>query len=214
MRSLFPSLAALAILNASCSTLSTLGSPPALFGNAADSQKFDFESDKPSEAPDGFETRLGHWSVADSPTAVSGHQVLVRHGDSAGLLEVKSTGGSQRIRGEVAVRIFLGSSGAGIGCEGGGAGGYFWKVEPNQGRVVLYRRAEDSLREVAKQAAPITKGSWTRLGILCEPDRVVGYLDGKPVASERASLGAIDLALYADPGVTAQFDELKIAARK
>ncbi len=214
MRNILPSLAALAVLNASCSTLSTLGSPPALFGNAADSQKFDFESDKPSQPPTGFESRLGHWSVADSPTAVSGHQVLVRHGDSAGVLEVKSTEGSQRIHGEVAVRIFLGSSGAGIGCEGGGAGGYFWKLEPNQGRVVLYREAEDSLREVARQAVPVAKGSWTRLGILCEPDRVVGYLDGKPVASERASLGAMDLTLSTDPGVTAQFDELRIVARK
>jgi hypothetical protein len=43
---------------------------------------------------------------------------------------------------------------------------------------------------------------------------VIGYLDGTPAVMNRGPMSAFDLALYADPGVTAQFDDLKYWAAR
>jgi hypothetical protein len=153
--------------------------------------------------------------VVDSPTATSGTQVLVRGGDDSAVLAVKETAGVTSAAGEVAVRVLLGSSGAGLAC--GGSGNrpeHLLKIEPNAARMALYRKTDDSMKVVDQTPAPVLKGEWARLGIRCEADRVVGYLDGKPVVRDRAAAGAIDLALYADAGVTAQFDDLTYWAKK
>ena len=191
----------------SCATFSSITGAATIFPTKATVQKFDFEHDVLNEPPDGFDTRLGRWAVADSPNAASGTQVLVRGGENAALLAVKEAEGARSAAGEVAVRVFLGTSGAGLSCDRPGEPGHLLKVEPDSGRVGLYRKAEDSLQLVDEAKAKLIKGEWAHLGIRCEDDRVVGYLEGKPVVRDRASANALDLALYADPGVTAQFDD-------
>ena len=64
--------------------------------------------------------------------------------------------------------------------------------------------------------APVSapKGEWTRVGIRCEGDRVFGYLNGKVAVKQRAEIREFDLALYTDPGVTAQFDDVAYWAPK
>jgi hypothetical protein len=173
-------------------------------------KKVDFENDALAESPEGFETRLGRWSVADSPTAASGVQVLVRGGEGAGELILKDAEGVTAAGGEVAVRVFLGTPGAGIWCDGDrGQAGYLLKLEPDARRVALYRTSADSMTAVDQVAVAAPKGEWRRLGILCQSDRVIGYLDGEPAVRNQGPMPPFDLALYADPGVTAQFDDFK-----
>ena len=206
---------AVALCSSSCTLVSSLRGGPALFGGNVAVEALDFEQDPLHKPPEGFEPRGGRWSVADSPTAASGAQVVVESGDAAASLAVKKAEHSQAAAGEVAVRVLLGASGAGIGCEDENQGsGYVVKLEPSAQRIVLYRRAQDSMTPVATASAPIPKGEWVRLGIRCENKRVIGYLDGKPAVSDRASLGAVNLTLYSDPNVAAQFDDLKYWTRK
>jgi len=186
-----------------------------LFPGQASVQRFDFEHDTLHQAPDGFDAGPGQWTVVDSPTATSGTQVLVRGGENAAVLTVKDAAGVTSAAGEVAVRVFPGSSGAGLSCSGAGNGpGHFLKIEPGAARMALYRKTDDSMKVVDQTPAAVPKGEWARLGIRCEADRVVGYLDGKPVVRDRNAVGAFDLALYTDAGVTAQFDDLTYWAKK
>ena len=202
-------------LASSCALLSPMTPVPTLFPEKASVEEFDFERDTLSQPPDGFETRHGRWSVADSPTSLSGTQVLVRGGEDAAVLAVKNSSEVRVAAGEVSVRVFLGSSGAGLGCAGGAGGdGYVVKLEPTAGRVALYRMTGDSLAVAAETPLPTPKGEWARLGIRCEANRVIGYVDGKPLLRDRSTVGSFGLALFADAGVTAQFDDLKYWARK
>ena len=200
---------------ASCAKLAPIASVPTLFPDKASVAQFDFERDSLSQPPDGFETRHGHWSVADSPTSLSGTQVLVRGGEEAAMIAVKASEQASAAAGEVGVRVFLGASGAGVGCSGAdGAESYVVKLEPTAGRVALYRKTGDSLAVAAQTPLPLPKGEWARLGIRCEGSRVTGYVDGKPLLRDRSTAGSFELGLFADPGVTAQFDDLKYWARK
>lgn len=186
-----------------------------MFSGSGNVQRIDFEDGALHEPPEGFETRLGRWSVADSPTAASGTQVLVRGGDGAAVLVLKDASGVAAAAGEVAIRVFLGTSGAGIWCDADqGNAGYLLKLEPDAQRIALYRKSGDSMTAVDQATVSAPKGEWTRLGILCENDRVIGYLDGKPAVMNRGPMSAFDLALYADPGVTAQFDDFKYWAAR
>jgi hypothetical protein len=195
----------------SCSSLvSSVERDPPLFSGNDNVQKVDFEDRALNEPPEGFETRLGRWSVADSPTAVSGTQVLVRGGEGAAELIPEDAEGVVAAGGEVAVRVLLGAPGAGIGCDADqGKAGYLLKLEPDARRIALYRKSADSITTVDQAAVSAPKGEWTRLGIVCQSDRVIGYLDGKPAVKDRGPVPPFDLALYADPGVTAQFDDFK-----
>jgi hypothetical protein len=191
-----------------CSRIASIAGAPSLFANQGAVQKFDFEQDTLHELPDGFDAPLGRWAVADSPNAASGTQVLVRGGDNAAVLAVKEAGGASSASGEVAVRVFLGSSGAGFSCARGAEPGHLLKIEPSLGRIGLYRKSADAPTLVDQAKISVTKGEWVHLGIRCDKDRVIGYLDGKPIVRDRATVPGFDLALYADPGVTAQFDDL------
>jgi len=192
-----------------------LGTASPLFPTRASVQRFDFERDTLHQPPEGFDAHGGQWSVVDSPTATSGTQVLVRGDDSAGLLAVKEAEGVTAAGGEVQVRVFLGSSGAGLSCSSSkNGGGHVLKLEANATRVALYREADGSMKMVDEYPAPVPKGEWARIGIRCDSDRVIGYLDGKPVVRDRSTTSAFDLALYADAGVTAQFDDLSYWANK
>ena len=202
-------------LASSCALLSPVTPVPMLFPEKASVEEFDFERDTLSQPPDGFESRHGRWSVADSPTSLSGTQVLVRGGEDAAVLAVKNSEQSRVTAGEVGVRVFLGSSGAGLGCAGAeGGDGYVVKLEPAAGRVVLYRKTGNSLAVAAETPLATPKGEWARLGIRCEANRVIGYVEGKPLLRDRSSVGSSSLALFTDAGVTAQFDDLKYWARK
>ena len=208
--------AALALAaSSSCALVSSVEGNPPLFSGRDNVQKVDFEDGRLHEPPEGFETRLGRWSVADSPTAVSGAQVLVRGGEGAAELVLKDAEGVAAAGGEVAVRVFLGTPGAGIWCNADrGKAGYLLKVEPDARRIALYRTSVDSMTAVDQATVSAPKGEWTRLGILCESDRVIGYIDGKPTVKNRGPMPPFDLALYGDPGVTAQFDDLKYWATR
>src|SRR5437773_1144069 len=81
-------------------------------------------------------------------------------------------------------------------------------------RDALYRKQGESLSIAGQTALPLPKGEWARLGIRCDTDRVIGYVDGKPLLRDRSSVGSFELALFADAGVTAQFDDLKCWAKK
>ena len=203
------------VITASCATLSPMTPAPALFPERAALVQIDFEQDTLSQPPDGFEPRSGNWTVADSPTSLSGTQVLVRGGDDAGVLAIKNSEEAHEAAGEVGVRVFLGSSGAGLGCDGrNGAPSYLLKLEPTAGRVALYEKSGDSLSMAAQTPLARPKGEWSRLGILCDAHQVVGYVDGKPLLRDRSNVGSFELALFTDPGVTAQFDDLKYWAKK
>jgi len=203
--------AALALAAAgSCALVSSVERNPPLFSGSGNVQKIDFEDSALHEPPEGFETRLGSWSVADSSTAASGTQVLVRGGEGAAELVLKDAEGVVAAAGEVAVRVFLGTPGAGIWCDADrGKAGYLLKLEPDARRIALYRKSADSITAVDQATVSAPKGEWTRLGILCQNDRVIGYLDGKPAVKNLGPVPPFDLALYADPGVTAQFDDFK-----
>ncbi|MGH7818913.1 MAG: hypothetical protein ACREQ9_03995 [Candidatus Binatia bacterium] len=197
----------------SCALTSILPSP-ALFGGNVTVEGTNFDRDTLNQTPAGFETRTGQWAVAESPTAASGEQVVVKSGEASARLAVKSTVRSQAVGGEVSVRVFIGETGAGLACEGAEqAPGYVLKLEPHNERLALYRELQDST-PVATASVPIAKGEWRRVGLRCENRRVIGYLDGKPVVRDRASLGPVDLTLYGDPAVTAQFDDLKYWTKK
>jgi hypothetical protein len=206
---------ALAAASSCASLVSSVEGDPPLFSGSGNVQKVDFEDRALHEPPEGFETRLGRWSVADSPTAASGTQVLVRGGEGAAELVPKDAEGVASAGGEVAVRVFLGAPGAGIWCDADqGKAGYLLKLEPDARRIALYRKSADSMTTVDQAAVSAAKGEWTRLGLLCQNDRVIGYLDGKPTVRNRGPVPPFDLALYADPGVTAQFDDFKYWAAR
>jgi hypothetical protein len=201
---------AVAAASSCASLVSSVESDPPLFSGSGNVQRVDFEDRALHKPPEGFETRLGSWSVADSPTAVSGTQVLVRGGEGAAELIPKDAQGVVAAGGEVAVRVFLGTPGAGLECDADqGKAGYLLKLEPDARRVALYRKSADSLTAVDEATVSAPKGEWTRLGIVCQDGRVIGYLDGKPAVKDRGPVPPFDLAIYADPGVTAQFDDLK-----
>jgi hypothetical protein len=205
-----PLLAALAL--GGCSMVR--GGAP-LFPTTANVQRFDFERDTLHQPPDGFNARHGEWSVADSSTATSGTQVLVRSGEGSGVLTVNDAQGLSAAGAEVAVRVFLGSSGAGIACgSAGDVAGHILKVEPDASRMALYVKTADTTKLVDAKPAALAKGEWARIGIRCDSDGATGYLDGKPMVHDRSPSAAFDLALYTDPGVTAQFDDLSYWARK
>jgi len=198
-----------------CAKLAPIAPSPTLFPDRASLVEFDFERDSLSQTPEGFETRSGHWAVVDSPTSLSGTQVLVRGGDDSGVIAVKDSEEARTGAGEVGVRVILGTSGAGLGCDGAkGEPSYLVKLEPSSGRVALYKKTGDSLAMAAETPLARAKGEWARLGISCDANQVVGYVEGKPLLRDRASVGAFELALFADPGVTAQFDDLKYWAKK
>jgi len=202
-------------MSSGCASLAPIAPSPTLFPDRASLVQFDFERDTLSQPPEGFETRSGHWAVVDSPTSLSGTQVLVRSGDDAAVIAVKSSEEAHSAAGEVGVRVFLGTSGAGLGCDGSNGGSsYLVKLEPTAGRVALYKKSGDSLAMAAETPLVRAKGEWARLGILCETNQVVGYVDGKPLLRDRTTVGSFELALFADPGVTAQFDDLKCWSKK
>jgi hypothetical protein len=202
-------------MTSACTVISPMAPAPSLFPDRESLVKFDFEQDALSQPPDGFETRSGHWSVADSPTSLSGTQVLVRGGDEAAAIAVKDSENSRAGAGEVGVRVFLGDSGAGLGCDAAsGRQSYELKLEPAAGRVALYRKAGDSSALVAQTPLARPKGEWAHLGLRCEGNQVIGYVDGKPLLHDRGDVGSFEIALVADPGVTAQFDDLRYWARK
>jgi len=189
------------------------GSPP-IFPASEQVSRFDFESDTLNQPPRGLGPgNSGRWAVADSPTAVSGRQVLVRRGDDSGLLAIETPEHAERVGGEVSIRVLLGRSGAGIGCEGSDGAAYVLEAEPEERRVALYRRASEGRELVASHEVEVIKGKWVRLGIRCEPELVVGYLNGKAVLRESGSLEGARLGLFSNAGVTAQFDDLTYAAQ-
>ena len=210
----FALLALTLAATSSCALVSSIRGAPPLFAGGPSVQQFDFEEGALHAPPEGFEARLGHWAIADSPTAASGNQVLVRDGDGAAMLVVKDAEGVSAAAGEVSVRVFLGASGAGISCDAGQKVGYSLKLEPEAARIALYRRTADVTTLVDHVSTSVPKGEWARIGIRCDSDRVVGYLDGKPVVKARGSIAEFDLALYADPGVAVQFDDLKFWASR
>ncbi len=204
--------AAALLLASGCRALGGLGPAPQL-PSEADLVKVDFENDSMAKPPEGFEAKAGNWNVVDSPNATSGTQVLVRDGDAAGTIVVKNAEAVRTAAGEVSVRLFVGSAGAGIACEGrDGGSGYALKVEPKG--VALYKTSGDALTAVARADNPALKGAWARIGLRCDSSGATAYVDGKPKLRDRSALGAFDLALSSDAGVTAQFDDLAYWARK
>jgi len=185
-----------------------------LFTGAGSVQRLDFERDTLHQPPEGFTSRHGEWSVADSSTATSGTQVLVRSGEGSGVLNVNDAQGVSTADADVQVRVFLGGSGAGLACGTADGGGHVVKIEPDAARVALYLRTADSAKLVDSKPAALVKGDWAHIGIRCDGDGATGYLDGKPVVHDRSASGTFDLALYTDPGVTAQFDDLSYWSRK
>jgi hypothetical protein len=179
---------------------------PPLFPSSAAVERRDFEADALGRPPTGLESS-GAWSVADSPGAVSGRQVVVHKSDAPSELRVKEDK-SHAAAGEVSVRIVLGSAGAGIACDADD-GATIMKIEPDARRVVLYRRQGASTRILAEAPAALEKSKWVRLGIACGPEATVGYLDGKRVVRAAAARGPVSIALYTDGGVIAQFDDLR-----
>jgi hypothetical protein len=184
--------------------------PPPLFSSSQAIVQLDFEKDTLNAPPSNLEPRSkDHWAVVDSPQAVSGSQVVVRRGDSLSVLAVRDR--ADRVGGEVSVRVLLGDSGAGLACETDDAGGFLLEVDPGAAQLVLFSRRGEERTVVETRPASVGKGIWARLGLRCEPDLVVGYLDGKAMVRQAAPLGRARLALWADGGVTAQFDDLRYA---
>jgi hypothetical protein len=201
--------ALLCLAASACAIASHVSGTPPLFSQKGGLHMFNFEQDALHQPPEGFDPRIGRWTVEDSPTAASGTQVLVRGGEEAGALAVKNAEDVDTAAAEAATRIFLGGSGAGLACSGKApAAGYVVKVEPNVGRMALYRKSGDTLQLLDEAQVAAQKGEWARIGIRCDRDRVVGYFNGKAVVKQRADIHGFELALYADPGVTAQFDDV------
>lgn len=195
-------------LASGCAMLSVVGPAPQLYSGAGVA-KVDFESDALSQPPEGFDARLGQWRVVDSPTATSGTQVVVRGGESAASLALKNAVAVRSAAGEVSVRIFLGAKGAGLECGARqGGSGYLLKLEPDTRRIALYRKTGEAQLLVGQAAIDTPKGAWLRIGLRCDNRQVTAYVDGKPKLRDRSGVGTFDLGLCADPGVTAQFDDL------
>jgi hypothetical protein len=203
-----------ALLLCSCTELRSVSGAPALFAAADGVRRFDFEHDTLHEPPQGFEPRVGRWAVADSPTAFSGAQVLVGSGEDGGVLTVKEARGVTAAAGEVAVRVFLGSS-AGLSCDDTSeAVAQILKLEPREQRVALYRKTGDSVKLVDEAPLNAAKGDWVRIGIRCESHRTIGYVGDKSVVTMAEGVGTFDLVLIVESGVTAQFDDLAFWANK
>lgn len=205
---------ALAVCSA-CATLPSISTSPSLFSDPSSVEQFDFEQNAISQSPDGFEPRSGRWAVVDSPTAVSGTQVLVPTGDGNARLAVKSAEPVREAAAEVSVRVLVGSSGAGLSCAppDGGSGDVL-QVEPSTGRIALYRTTAAGRTMIGEHSLSTPKGEWIRLGLRCDASHVVAYVDGKPVLNDGSDLGAFEVALFVDSGVVAQFDDLRYRARK
>jgi hypothetical protein len=195
-----------------CAALPNAARTGALFSRRVEPVAYDFEDVSPGRLPVGFERISGLWAVASSPTARSGDQLLAIESERPAMLGVDAASRSD-MRAEVAVRVQLGSSGAGIACNGGD-GGYIVSVEPESKRVALYSGDGSSPTLLESHEAAVQKGVWTRVGIVCQKDLVTAYLDGRPVATHSASAAPDVLALYAADGVIAQFDDLRVAAAK
>jgi len=199
----------------SCATLSTLAPPPSLFPDRSDVEQFDFERHSLGQPPEGFEAPRGHWAVVDSPTAASGNQVLVRGGQAASRLALKRSEPARAGAAEVALRILLGSSGAGLVCDGGeGGSSFLLKAENHASRVALYGGKNGTLTMVGQAPVANPKGEWLRIGLRCDDAQVIGYVGGKPILRSRSDLGAFNFALVSDAGVTAQFDDFEYWVRK
>ena len=181
---------------------------PPLFSSSQSVVQLDFEDAPLNQTPPQLEQlSKGRWAVADSPQAVSGNQVLVRRGESLSVLALREDAAD--VGGEVSMRMLLGESGAGLACETEDGNGFLLEVDPDRGQVVLSRRGGEERRVVARKSAKVTKGGWVKLGLRCGPERVVGYLDGESVVQHETPLGRARLALWADGGVTVQFDDLR-----
>lgn len=198
-----------------CHALPHRDRAPSIFAGATNVERVDFEKNPLNRPPAGFEARSGDWSVVDSPTALSGEQVLVRRGDEPAALLVQGAERAEQVAGEVALRVLMGASGAGLACETGEEGsGYLLKLEPSVGRAVLLRVSGDDTTAVGSHAVEVAKDDWTRVGLLCQSDRVIGYLAGKPFARDSGLPGVVSFGLYADGGTTVQFDDLRYWAKK
>lgn len=198
----------------SCTTLSKLAPPPPLFPDRSAVDQLDFEQDALGRPPEGFEAASpDEWRVADSPTAASGSQVVAHGGEAASSLGLKASEAARAAAAQVALRIFLGSSGAGVACDGA-EGSYVLKVEPHDSRVALYRGRRGSLTLIGQAPLATPKGEWVRIGLRCDGRQVVGYVNGKPVLRSKAGLAPFQIALVTDAGVTAQFDDLRYWAKK
>lgn len=201
---LLPWPAAVLLLAVSCALL---GSPGPPLPDGTKSSRIDFEATRLNELPEGLRPGIGRWAVANSPSAVSGTQLVVHRGDDDSGLTVEAASRRRRIGAEVSVRVLLGPSGAGLACEADGTR-YVVKAEPEEARVGLYAGTE--LVETGPLASP--KGEWVRLGIACGEDGVTGYVDGKSVVRSRRKLATVSLELFVDAGVTAHFDDLTFTA--
>jgi hypothetical protein len=198
----------------SCTALSTLTPPPPLFPDRSAVDELDFEQDALGQPPQGFKASApGQWRVADSPTAASGNQVLAHGGATSSSLDLTGSATARSAAAQVSVRIFLGSAGAGIACDGS-ADSYVLKVEPHAARVALYRGTGGSLTLVDQVPMTAVKGDWVRIGLRCDGVQVVGYVNGKPALRSKTGVAPFQLALVSDAGVTAQFDDLKYWAEK
>ena len=208
-------LCGLALLPLSCSVVPAMSGASPLFAADGGVHRFDFERDPLHEPPRGFEPRLGRWAVADSPTPSSGAQVLVGSGEGAAVLAIKEAEEVTAAAGEVAVRVFLGSSGAGLSCDAtSAAAAQVLKLEPHERRIALYERTGDSLKLVDEAPMAAPKGDWVRIGLRCESHRTIGYVDEKSVVKVAEGVGTFDLVLIVGPGVIAQFDDLAYWAHK
>jgi hypothetical protein len=198
----------------SCTALSTLAPPPSLFPDRSAVDELDFEQDALGQPPEGFKASArGQWRVADSPTAASGNQVLAHGGETPSSLDLKGSEAALSGAAQVSVRIFVGSPGAGVACDGS-ADSYVLKIEPHASRVALYRRTAGSLGLVDQVPIATPKGDWVRIGLRCDGAQVVGYVNGKAVVKSKTGVAPFRLALVSDAGVTAQFDDLKYWAKK
>lgn len=182
-----------------------------LFPRGGEAESLDFENQPLGRPPSGFVGGEDQWLVADSPTAASGEHVLVRGGGEASALVLEAGQGAKELRAEVAVRVFVGAPGAGVGCSGGEESGYLVRLEPESRRVALYDRTGDELGLVGARPVELDKGKWVRLGIRCGDGEVTGYVEGEAIASQRTTEVPSALKLFADAEVTAQFDDVRFS---
>lgn len=198
---------------AGCTTLAASRISGPLFSESSGGERLDFENQPLGRAPSGFVSGPTNWSVADSPTAASGEQVLVHTGEEASAIQVEGGRGAKELRAEAAVRVFVGKAGAGVACAAEDESGYLVRFEPEAKRVALYDRSGEDFALVGERALDASKGKWVRLGIRCGRGQVVGYLDGEVMASRRTEEAPSAIELHADAAVTAQFDDLRYIAR-
>lgn len=208
MHPLLIGLAATALL-CGCSSLTALRESGPLFPGGGESESLDFENHPIGRPPAGFLGGGEEWLIVDSPTAASGEQVLVRAGGEASAIALEAGQGAKEVRVEAAVRVFVGSPGAGVACGGEGEDGYLVRIEPEARRAALYDRQGEDLGLVGERPLEVGKGKWVRVGIRCGDGRVTGYVDGEPIASQRTAVAPSSLELHADAEVTAQFDDVR-----